>query len=111
MKDRLLIDFIYLNDLDQEHSPDSWLYYRITAIDGPADPAGTLSSALQICRVKWPGFEDIAPATDTPGAVGWNTAHPGTIKFVKNAWGADHEKSVVIGLRDWPMEEPRKTLI
>jgi hypothetical protein len=96
------MDQIYLDKRGDESNTSSWVYYRVTSVDSLGNPAGTEGSSVQICRVKWPTFEDIAPVIDTPGQVGYRhtVAYP-TAKKILAEWDVDHEqRSILIGSRE-----------
>lgn len=90
-------DLIYLDKHgDADHYPQSWTYYRIRSTTGLGIPAGDLGSSVQVCRVKWPTFEDIDPPTDTPGVVGYTSAEYNANKLLEQ-WGVDRKRSILIG--------------
>lgn len=77
---------------------NTWVYYRIDSVDGPDEPGGTLLAPIQMCKVLWPSFADIAPATDTPGITGLESAYEHMCRLARGQWGVEHEQSVLIGL-------------
>lgn len=98
------IDSIYLNKRPDSNGEESnntsdWVYYRITGATGLGVPAGEEGSSVQMCKVTWPHLKDDGPVTDTPGQVALNAAYPGIQKVVA-AWGIEHDKSILIGLRE-----------
>jgi len=76
---------------------NNWLYYRIASYNMD-EPAGTLGAPIEVCRVKWPTFEDVPPATDTTGITGLASAHEQLCRLVKELWGVEHEKSILVGV-------------
>jgi hypothetical protein len=85
---------------DDDHDPDSWAYYRITSTTGLGIPEGELGSSIQVCRLKWPTLEDIRPAIDNIGMVGYANAYPTVNDALSKQWGIDREQSIFIGVRD-----------
>jgi len=92
-----IINSIYLyRPPETESITDTWVYYRIASVNAE-EPAGTLGAPIQICRVSWPTFEDIPPATDTTGITGYEVAYEHMCKVLKGQLGIVHENSVLIG--------------
>ena len=90
-------DLIYLNKRANESDTRDWVYYRTTAVTGLGIGAGDEGSAVRVCRVKWPEFADIGEVIDTPGTVGYTSAHS-NVKSLVAQWEIDHEQSVLIGV-------------
>ncbi len=70
---RQVIQSIYLYK-PSESFLNTWVYYRVASISS-GEPAGTFGAPIQVCRVEWPTFEDVSPATDTPGITGRASAY------------------------------------
>lgn len=88
---------IYLYKPPQTESfTNSWIYYRIDSIEAE-EPAGHLGAPIQVCKVSWPTFADMPPATDTPGITGLASAYDHMCSLLKAQWGVEHENSVFIG--------------
>jgi hypothetical protein len=92
-------DTIYFNTRGNEFSTWVWAYYRITS-------KGQTGDNIEVCLLKWPSFEDINIIGDehkavvvNPADTGYNSAYPNVCELLKNKWGIDHEKSILIGLR------------
>jgi len=97
-----LTDEIYVDKHgDEDHLPDTWTYFRVTSVTGLGNPEGTEGSTIQVCRLKWPTFEDVPPVVDTPGIVALAVAWEAVNTALKN-WGIDREESIFIGVRDRP---------
>ncbi len=96
------IDMIFLNKHGNESNTSSWVYYRVTSVEGLGVGAGREGSTVRVCRVKWPKFEDTGEIIDTPGTVAYVSAHRNTVSLVAQ-WGIDHEESILIGLRETGM--------
>ena len=79
-----------------EKFTNTWIYYRVASVDGE-EPAGTLYAPIEICRVSWPTFRDVPPATDTPGITGLASAYEHQCRLLREQWGVEHEESVLIG--------------
>jgi hypothetical protein len=95
-------DAIYLDKLgDDDHYPDTWVYYRITSVTGLGNPEGTLGSSIEACRVKWPTLEDIPPVTETFGVVALEAAYD-AVNSALRQWNIERERSIFIGVRDRP---------
>jgi hypothetical protein len=93
------LDLIYLNKRGNESDDSEWTYYRTTPVAGLGISAGEDGSTVQVCRVTWPDLKDTAEIVDTPGAVGYTSAHPNVVALL-SGWGIDHNKSVLIGVRE-----------
>ena len=90
-------DLIYLDKHgDDDHSPQSWTYYRIRSTSGLGIPAGQLGSSVEVSRVKWPDFHDIDPPIETPGVVGYTSAEYNANKLLEQ-WGVNRKRSILIG--------------
>jgi hypothetical protein len=94
MKD---FDLIYLNKCSNENDTSGWVYYRVTSVAGLGIQAGQEGSTVRVCRLKWPEFVDLGEVVDTPGTVGYTSAHPNVASLVAQ-WGIDHEQSILIGV-------------
>ena len=77
-----------------------WAYYRITSIGGKD------GDNIEVCLVRWPGFEDIDIVGDedkaivvNPGDTGYASAFPNVCELLMKKWKIDHEQSVLIGIR------------
>ena len=92
---RPVIQSVYL--YQESELMNDWVYYRIASINSD-EPAGTLGAPIEVCRVEWPTFRDMLPATDTQGITGLASAHNRLCRLVKQLWGVDHKKSVLIGV-------------
>lgn len=108
--DDLYLDQIYMDRLGQDSTPDNWVYYRVTSVEGLGIGEGQVGSSVQICRVTWPELYDIGPAVDSPGVVGFVTAWENVSSYVKENWGAEHAEEKMIGLRDWPKDRKRPVI-
>jgi hypothetical protein len=75
---------------------NTWIYYRVASISAE-EPAGTLYAPMEICRVSWPTFKDIPPATETPGITGLRSAHEHLCHLLREQLNVEHEQSVLIG--------------
>jgi len=91
------MNLIYLNKRGDEGNTRGWVYYRVTSTTGMGIDAGTEGSTVRVCRVKWPTFSDIGDIIDTPGTVGYMSAHPNVVGIVRQ-WGINHEDSILIGV-------------
>jgi|SRR5208337_4740914 len=80
----------------EESFLNTWVYYRVSSIN-LEEPAGTFGAPIEVCRVKWPTFEDVPPATDTPGITGRASAYEHMCRLVREQWSVEHEKSIFIG--------------
>jgi hypothetical protein len=88
---------IYLYKPPQtEDFTNTWIYYRVASI-GAEEPAGTLHAPMEICKVSWPTFEDIPPATETPGITGLQSEHEHLCHLLREQLNVQHERSVLIG--------------
>lgn len=91
------MNLIYLNKGGNENDTSKWVYYRVTSTTGMGIDAGTEGSTVRVCRVKWPTFADVGDIIDTPGTVGYMSAHPNVVGIV-GQWGINHEDSILIGV-------------
>jgi hypothetical protein len=89
-------DLIYLDKHGDDSYPQNWTYYRIRSTTALGIPAGDMGSAVQVCRVKWPTFEDIDSSIDTPGVVGYTSAGFNAEKLLEQ-WDVDRNRSILIG--------------
>jgi hypothetical protein len=94
-------DLIYLDKRgdDGDDLPDSWSYYRVTAIESFGNPEGTPGSSVQACRLTWPALEDIEPKTDSPGLVSLSVAYETVNKALSKQWIIGRDRSILIGIR------------
>ena len=92
-------DLIYLNKRGYEQNTGEWVYYRTTAVSGLGIGGGGIGSTVRVCRVKFPDLNDVGEIVDTPGTVGYVSAHPNVVNILKG-WGVDHERSILIGVRE-----------
>jgi hypothetical protein len=82
----------------EEDKISKWIYYRV-------DPDIADENELAISRVRFPGCEDIPEPPDdpgdaaaaNPGGVGVVTAGPHRDVFLKDRFGVEHNKSILIG--------------
>lgn len=96
------IDSIYLNKRDDSSMTSDWVYYRVTGAPGLGVPAGKEGASVQICKVKWPDFSDVGSMVDSPGQVAMASAYLKGIQNVVQAWGIEHDESILIGLLERP---------
>lgn len=89
-------DLFYLDKHGDDDQPQSWTYYRIRSTTGLGIPAGQLGSSVEICRVRWPDFNDIEPLIETPGVVGCMSAEYNASRLLEQ-WGVNHDRSILIG--------------
>ena len=92
-------DLIYLNKRGSEMDTGEWVYYRTTSVTGLGIGGGDEGSTVRVCRVTFPDLTDVGETVDTPGAVGYNSAHPNVVGILRG-WGVEHEQSVLIGVRE-----------
>jgi hypothetical protein len=95
------MDMIYLDKGTDtgDRFPHTWQYFRVSGVDWSDFREGTVGATLQVCRVKWPTFEDILPITDSPGV----TTDASTWEIVNGALrqsGIERGRSTFIGIRD-----------
>ena len=99
----MLLDMIMLDKQgDDDHFPDNWAYYRITSVTGLGVPEGEEGSTIEVCRVKWPTLEDVPPAIQTVGSVGFAFAYPTVNTALLRQWNIERERSIFIVVRERP---------
>lgn len=94
---RPVIHSIYLYQPPGPAFLNNWIYYRVASINTD-EAAGTLGAPIEVCRVAWPKFDDIPPATDTQGITERASAYDHMCRLLRQLYGVEHENSILIGM-------------
>lgn len=85
------IQLIYLDKRgDDDTNTGSWEYFRI-------GPSGV--DTIEVCRVRFPSFEDKGDPIATPGNVGLAAAYDNVNWLLLKQWDVERERSILIGIR------------
>lgn len=71
---------------------DEWTYYRVRGGHWIGE------SSVQVCRVKFPKFEDTGIVIELPFRVGFNGVPEELETVMQEQWGLSHAKCIRIGL-------------
>jgi hypothetical protein len=82
---------VYLDKKGNDHDTSGWCYYTLSG-------GSEVGDTIQTKQVKFPSFEDCDVTVDTPGNVGLSAAYENINTLLRNRWGIERERSILIGI-------------